>query len=161
MSIEIPRELADREGVPDDLDSSVVGPYRFPSTARRRTAGWVYVGAAVVAGLTAVTVLDAAMWWVAGGFLLFAGYHFASATTGEVDEQAALREAARHVPFSIGHASAALRFEGLLAQPVWNVLVYDADDPPTQRALVFIDAVTGEMRRDPYLDRVSAPTQEG
>lgn len=152
MEIEIPRELADAEGVPQDLDSNIVGPYRFPSPVRRRAAGWVYVGAATVAVTGAVTVLGAPMLWVAAAFAALAGYHFLTSHDTRLNEDQALAAAGRQVPFSIGHASAALRFEGVRSYPVWNVLVYDAEDPPTQRALVFVDAVTGAERRSAYID---------
>jgi len=152
MGFEIPREIADAEGVPEDLDSNVVGMFRFPSSRRRRTAGWVYIAAATVAVTASLTVLPAGMVWVGAALAALGVYHFAAAFATKINEEDALAIAGRQVPFAIGHASAALRFEGIRAYPVWNVLVYDADDPPTQRALVFIDAITGTERRSPYLD---------
>jgi hypothetical protein len=38
-----------------------------------------------------------------------------------------------------------LGFEGILARPVWNVLVFSADDPPSRRGLVRIDGRSGEV----------------
>lgn len=152
MEIEIPRELADAQGVPEDLDANIVGPYRFPSPVRRRAAGWVYVGAASIAVVGAVTVLPVPMLWVGAAFIALAGYHFLASHGTRLNEDQALAAAGRQVPFPIGHASAALRFEGARSYPVWNVLVYDAEDPPTQRALVFVDAVTGADRRPAYID---------
>ena len=152
MGFEIPREIADAEGVPEDLDSNVVGMFRFPSSRRRRSAGWVYVAAAAVAVAFGLTILPRGMMWVAVAMLLVAGYHFLAAFPTKVNEEVALVNAGRQVPFAVGHASAALRFEGVRAYPVWNVLVYDAHDPPTQRALAFIDAVDGSVRRPPYFD---------
>jgi hypothetical protein len=156
MGFEIPREIADAEGVPEDLDSNVVGMFRFPSARRRRSAGLVYFAAAAVAVAFGLTVLPAGMLWVGAVLAGLGVYHFLAAFETKVDEEEALAIAGRQVPFSIGHASAALRFEGVRAYPVWNVLVYDADDPPTQRALVFIDAVGGAERRPPYFDTLGS-----
>jgi len=156
MGFEIPREIADAEGVPEDLDSNVVGMFRFPSSRRRRTAGLVYLVAGAVAVISGLTVLPKGMVWVGAAFAALAAYHVASAFPTKINEEDALAIAGRQVPFTIGHASAALRFEGVRAYPVWNVLVYDADDPPTQRALVFIDAITGSERRSPYFDTLDS-----
>ena len=37
--IHIPREVAEAEGLPEELDANIVGPYRFPDPRRRRIAG--------------------------------------------------------------------------------------------------------------------------
>ena len=154
MDIEIPRELADAEQVPEDLDANVVGPYMFPTPRRRRTAGLVYAVAGGVALIGAMAGLPAGMFGVAAIFVLLAAYHAWTATHVEVDEQQAFGIAGRHIDFPVGHASGAIRFEGIRSHPVWNILLYDAVDPPTRRALVQIDAVSGELCRDVYVEEV-------
>jgi hypothetical protein len=62
-----------------------------------------------------------------------------------VDDGAALEAATRSVEFPVGHASAAVGFDGWRSRPVWNVLVFSADDPPSRRGLVRVDAVTGDV----------------
>ena len=37
--IEVPEEVAEEEGLPEDLDASVLGPYTVPNVTRRRRAG--------------------------------------------------------------------------------------------------------------------------
>jgi len=154
MDIEIPRELADAEGVPEDLDANVDGPFSFPNPKRRRISGWVYFGGAVLAALGAAGAMPAGMWVVAAAFVALGAYHLATAHDVQVDESQAFAAAGRSVEFSVGHASAALRFEGFLARPVWNVLVYDAQDPPGLRALVQLDATRGTLRRDVYVEPI-------
>lgn len=96
-------------------------------------AGAVVLGAPtgllVVAGLLAVL----ALWSFAGAWRI-----------GVLDPQA-LETAGREVGFPVGHASAAVSFDGLRARPVWNVLVFSADEPPTRRGLVRVDAVDGHV----------------
>ncbi len=141
--IEIPQEVARAVAVPEDLDASVVGPYSVPDTVRRRNAGAIYLiaAAAVAVGLV-VEALPAPMWWTTVVPLaLIALYHVVAGWRLEVREPEALVEANRAVPFPVGHASAQLGFSGPLAKPIWNVLVFSADEPPSERALVRVDAL--------------------
>lgn len=154
MDIEIPKELAEAERVPHDLNANVVGPYMFPSPRRRRTAGIVYATAGGLALLAGLTFLPRGMLVVAAAFLLLAGYQMWTASAVRVDEQQAFSIAGRSVGFAVGHASGALRFEGLRSRPVWNILLYDAGDPPRKRGLVQIDAVAGTVIRDVYIEDV-------
>ena len=157
-AIEIPGEVAEAAAIPEDLDSNVVGEYHVPDTNRRRQAAVVYfVGAAVLAGLILAGALPSAMWWTAVGVLVaVGGYHLVAGWNLRVREGEALDIANRHVEFPVGHASASLGFTGWRARPVWNVLVFSADDPPTQRALARIDAVNATVV-DTYAEPVPAP----
>ena len=141
---EIPEDVARQAGVPEDLDSGAVGPYAFPSPLRRRTAAWVYLGAAALAAVS-VLWLGGAMWWVAGLLVALAAYHLLAAWDLKINDRDALDTAGREVSFAVGHAAAGVGFTGWRARPVWNVMVYSADEPPAQRALVQVDGVTGEV----------------
>ncbi len=148
--IHIDRELADRLHIEDELDSNVEGPYRFPSPERRRSYGWIL---AVFALVAVVTVPQG--WMAALGFLALAGWMWMSAWTLTVDENRALRVAAVHVPFPVGHASASIRFKGWRARPRWSVVLYSASEPPDSRGLVVVDAVTGEVVEEPYVELIA------
>lgn len=149
-AIHIPQEVAESEAVPDDLDSWALGPYEFPSPRRRRTSAWVYAIGAGLAAAGAISGLPAGMWVIAAAFAALAVWHSVTAWPLNVGDGEALEVAAKAVTFPVGHSSGAVRFEGLRSRPVWNVLLYSADDPPSHRGLVLIDAVTGELRADPY-----------
>ena len=69
----------------------------------------------------------------------------------------ALAVAASHVPFPVGHVSAAVTFVGLRAKPRWQVIVYSADEPPSRRALVQIDGVDGSLVDEVYTEEVPPP----
>jgi hypothetical protein len=62
-----------------------------------------------------------------------------------IDQTEALLIASRTVGFAVGHSSAQLAWHGLRARPVWRILLYNADEPPTMRGLVQIDAVDGTV----------------
>ena len=141
----IPDDVAEAAGLPEDLDSTKGEEYRFPSPERRSRAAVIYAAGAVAAGVSALGGRPTGMWWVALGLLLVAAFHVLAAWRARLDEKDAFMTAATAISFGVGHGSAALRFEGLLAKPVWNVLVYDAGRAPTKRALVRVDAVSAEV----------------
>ena len=72
-------------------------------------------------------------------------YHFATAWPLVVDQTEALLIASRTVGFAVGHASAQLAWRGLRSRPAWRILLYSADEPPTMRGLVELDAVDGHV----------------
>ena len=149
--IHIERDLAESLAIEEELDSSVVGPYRFPSPERRRISGWIFV----VFSALALVLIDGG-WLPAVGFLAIAAWQFASAWPLRIDEHKALEIAAAAVEFPVGHASAAVTFHGIRSKPRWSVVMYDADEPPSQRGLVVVDAVTGEVAEEPYMEDVPA-----
>ena len=76
---------------------------------------------------------------------LVAAYHYACAWPLTIDQTEALLIASRTVGFAVGHSSAQLAWHGLRARPVWRILLYSAESPPTMRGLVQIDAVDGTV----------------
>lgn len=147
--IHIERDLADQVAIEEDLDANVQGDYRFPAPTRRRIAGWVYL----IAGVLATITIDGG--WVAGiGFGAVAVWQFVSSWPLNIDEHEALTTAAPTVEFPIGHSSAAVRFHGWRARPRWSVVLYSATEPPDRRALVVVDAVTGDIVETPYVESI-------
>ena len=135
-----------QDHLPEELDvTAYVGPYVFPNINRRRIPVVMYAALAVLSfagwiwstntGLLAAAVLLAAI----------SGYHFATAWNLAVDQTQALVVATRTVGFPVGHASAQLAWRGLRSRPVWRILLYSADEPPTMRGLVELDAVDGHV----------------
>lgn len=154
MDIEIPQEIADAEAVPDDLNANDVGPFLFPNPGRRRLGAAVYAVVGAFALISSVTFLPGSMAAVGVGFLALAAYQMYTAVETKLDEMDALNIAGGHADFAVGHASAALRFVGIRSYPVWNVLMYDAGEPPSERCLVLVDAVTGKVREAPYTESI-------
>lgn len=152
--IEIPREVADAEGVPEDLDSNVGGPYEFPSPTRRRTFGIIYLAGAGLAVLGVALGLPSGIFGLAGLLVIIGLFHFLSSWELTTDAETALAAAGREVSFPVGHASAAVAFEGWRSRPVWHVLVYAADDPPATRGLVRVDAVSGGVLGEAFEEPV-------
>jgi hypothetical protein len=133
--------------LPDDLkvESAYVGPYQFPDVRRRRLAAALYLIVAAIAIAAGVTSSNAVL--AAGGVVvaLIALYHLLCAYPLAVDQTEALATASRAVGFPVGHASAQVTWRGLRSKPMWRVLVYSADDPPSLRGIVELDAVDGHV----------------
>lgn len=155
-AIYVPREVADAAAVPADLDSGVLAPYAVPDTGRRRKAGILYlIAAAVVAAAIVPLGLPLGMWLTTVALLVvIGGYHFAAGWRLRIRESGALDAANRTAGFPVGHSSASLGFKGWRARPVWNVLVFSADEPPSQRGLVRIDGISGVVVES-YVEPVS------
>jgi hypothetical protein len=143
--IEVDPEVAASARMPEDLDANVVAAYGVPDPARRRRAAVVYASSAAVVALGIGLGLPSGMWLLVGALVVCAAYHVAAGWHLAVREHDALDAANRATPFAVGHASAVVGFEGWRSRPVWNVLVFSADDPPSQQGLVRVDGVTGEV----------------
>lgn len=146
QGIEVPDSVAAAEGLPEDLDASVLGPYTVPDLTRRRRAGAYYLGGAALTALAVVAGLPGGFWVIVVTLAAIGAYHFVAAFHLAVADTDALAIANQQADFPVGHASAAVGFQGWRARPVWNVLVFSADDPPTKRGLIRVDAVSGIVK---------------
>lgn len=141
-----------RDELPEDLNAvDHLTPYQFPDNSRRRIPGIMYLVLAVgCLGLYAAKgdggVLVNSGFLLAGAILLVVGaYSYTSGWRMTVDEKQALEAAGSAVGFAVGHASAQQVWRGLRSRPTWRVLCYSADEPPTRRGLVLVDAVDGSV----------------
>ena len=134
------------DSLPEDLDvTAYVGPYQFPDIRRRRIAGTIYAVLAALALCVALATDNRGILFGAILLGLIAIYHFLSAWPLRIDQTEALAVASRTVGFPVGHASAQLAWRGLRSRPTWRILVYSADEPPSMRGLVELDAVDAEV----------------
>lgn len=132
--------------LPEDLDvTAYVGPYTFPDIKRRRIAGTIYLVLAALALWAGLAAANSGLVFGAVLLALIGGYHFLAAWPLKVDQTEALAVASRTVGFPVGHASAQLAWRGLRSRPAWRILVYSADEPPSMRGLVELDAVDGHV----------------
>ena len=131
--------------LPEELDVTVARPYKVPDNRKRRIAAWCYVMAAAVCAAGAAGSGNGGLLAAAVFLALVAAYHFACAWPLKLDETGALALSAAAAGFPVGHASAQLAWRGLRSRPVWRVLLYSADEPPSKRGLVELDAVDGEV----------------
>jgi len=141
-----------RDQLPSDLDvSAFVGPYQFPDNSRRRIPGYLYLGISALC-LLIWLISDQSSGLVNYGFLVFAVslaafavFVLSSSWKMTINERDALVHASRAVDFAVGHASAQQVWRGVRSRPTWRVFCYSAQEPPTHRGLVLVDAVNGEI----------------
>lgn len=146
--IHIDRDLADALAIEEELDSNIIeSDYLFPDPRRRRTPAVIYAVLTVVVAV----VIDPVVALIPAGLAI---WHALAAWPLKMQPEAALGQAAQAVPFSVGHASAALGFVGLRARPQWSVVLYSAAEPPDQRALVVVNALTGEVVGEPFVEEL-------
>lgn len=134
------------DALPEDLDlANYVGATVFPDVAKRRIAGTIYL--VLAAGCFAGTIQygGGGVAFVAVLLALLGGYQFLTGWHTVIDETEALTIASRTVGFPLGPASAQLAWRGLRSRPTWRILLYSADEPPSLRGLVELDAVDGRV----------------
>ena len=150
MTDEVPErdgnEAQHRDALPEDLDvTAYVGQYVFPDIKKRRIAAALY---AVVAALALWGGLASGNGGLVAGAIIVGAvalYCVLAAWPLKVDQTEALAVASRTVGFPVGHASAQLAWRGLRSRPTWRILLYSADEPPSIRGLVELDAVDGAV----------------
>jgi hypothetical protein len=145
MSDDAPTTRRRPDELPEELDITVARPYKVPDNRKRRIAATCYLVAAVACGAGAAGSGNDGLLAAAVLLGLVAAYHFSAAWPLRLDETAALAASAAAAGFPVGHASAQLAWRGLRSRPVWRVLLYSADEPPSKRGLVELDAVDGEI----------------
>lgn len=136
-----------KDQLPDDLDTTKnVGPYQFPSPRKRRSAASFIVGIGIIT--CGLGIMSANTSLIVAGIIsvLIGTLFFALAWELNAKDIDALTLAAAQAPFSVGHASAQLCFTGFASKPTWRVVVFSSDEPPTQRGLVEISAITKEIK---------------
>ena len=134
------------DSLPEDLDiSAFVGPTVFPDVGRRRISGSIYLILAATCAAGAAQSPNRGLLAAAVLLGLLGIYHFIAGWHQKISETDALVVATRTVGFPVGHASAALAWRGLRSRPAWRILLYSADEPPSMRGLVELDAMDGHI----------------
>jgi hypothetical protein len=146
VSAPVPEGQAPADQLPEDLDvTAFVGPSVFPNITRRRIPGTMYAVLAIGCLGGWLATENTALVVAAILLAVISAYHFATAWNVRIDETEALLVATRTVGFPVGHASAQLAWRGLRSRPAWRILLYSADEPPTMRGLVELDAVDAHV----------------
>ena len=127
----LPQPTRGPDELPEELDITVARPYKVPDNRKRRVAAACYVFAAVACGAGAAVSGNGGLLAGALFFALVAAHHLATAWPLVLDETGALAASAAATGFPVGHASAQLAWRGIRSRPVWRVLLYSADEPPS------------------------------
>jgi len=134
--------------LPADLQPDLADheDYIFPDNDRRKVPGYLYLAISTVVLVSSIIWSDSpfiSTGLILGAFALglFGGYSVFAGKKLLVDERSALTAATEACGFPVGHASAQMTWYGAGSKPMWRILLYSADEPPTQRGFVLIDGV--------------------
>ena len=120
--------------MPENLDAAQREPYTIPSTRRRRTSGMIHLAGTVAAAGAVVLGAPTGLLVVAGLLAVLALWSFAGAWRIGVLDPQALETAGREVGFPVGHASAAVSFDGLAPAPSGTCSSSAPTNPPPAAA---------------------------
>lgn len=121
-------------------------PYRVLNTGKRARASIIYVVMAAVAGLLALAI-DLPLLWLSAvlPLVVVAVLHLVASWRMPITDMDAIETGSAEASFEVGHGSATLGYRGVLAKPVWQVLVFSNTPSPDREALVTVDAMTGDV----------------
>jgi len=156
--INIELDAAEKELVPDDLNSLAVGSYEIPNPAIRSRYFYIFFTLSVISFL--ITYLNT---WInlypASVLLLMLSLFIKFIENNKIIEQKEIIEyIGKYIPHSIGYYSIALTFNFNLPpkilKPIWTVIVYDHNNPPKEKSIIEFDAFTKAIISDVYTEEV-------
>lgn len=156
--IDISKDDAEKQVVPEDLNSLAVGSYIIPNPKRRKLYGFVLI----VTGLLSQIVFSLTGWLsVSSGsslIVMFGLFILLIDNSVNIKQNEVIKNIENNVPHSIGYYSIALTFELInsfkFLKPIWTVIVYDHKNPPTKKTIIEIDAANGDLVSEVYTESI-------
>jgi len=156
--INIELDAAEKQMVPDDLNSLAVGSYKIPNPIVRNRYFYIFLSL----GLISTLITNTNSWinlYPAAVLLFLLSLFIKLIENKKIIEQKDIIEAiTTHLPHSIGYYSIALtfnfKFSFKLLKPIWTVIVYDHHNPPKQKSIIEFDAVTKKIVSDIYTENI-------
>jgi len=156
--INIDNESAEKQLVPDDLNSLAVGSYRIPNPLVRNRYFSIFIFLSLLSFL--LTTLNNWINLYPASFLLILLSIFIKFIENNniIDQSEIIEYVSDQIPHSIGYYSIALtfsfKFKIKLLNPIWTVIVYDHNNPPKQKSIIEFDAYSKEIISDVYTEEV-------
>ena len=156
--INIDNESAEKQMVPDDLNSLAVGSYRIPNPLVRNRYFYIFIFLSLLSFL--LTTFNNWINLYPASFLLILLSIFIKFIENNniIDQSEIIEYVSDQIPHSIGYYSIALtfgfKFKIRLLNPIWTVIVYDHNNPPKQKSIIEFDAFSKEIISDVYTEEV-------
>ena len=156
--INIDNESAEKQMVPDDLNSLAVGSYRIPNPLVRNRYFYIFLFLSLLSFL--LTTFNNWINLYPASFLLILFSIFIKFIENNniIDQSEIIEYVSDQIPHSIGYYSIALtfsfKFKIKLLNPIWTVIVYDHNNPPKQKSIIEFDAYSKEIISDVYTEEV-------
>ena len=156
--INIDNESAEKQMVPDDLNSLAVGSYRIPNPLVRNRYFYIFLFLSLLSFL--LTTFNNWINLYPASFLLILFSIFIKFIENNniIDQSEIIEYVSDQIPHSIGYYSIALTFDFnfniRLLNPIWTVIIYDHNNPPKQKSIIEVDAYSKEIISDVYTEDV-------
>ena len=156
--INIDSESAEKQMIPEDLNSLAVGSYKIPNPVVRNRYLYIFLFLSLLS-----LILSYFTNWInlypAFILLLFLSIFVKFIENRNLIYQNEVIEfVSANIPHSIGYYSIALtfsfKFKIKLLNPIWTVIVYDHNNPPKQKSIIEFDAYSKEIISDVYTEEV-------
>jgi len=156
--INIELDAAEKQMVPDDLNSLAVGSYNIPNPIIRNRYFYIFIFLAIIS----VLITNANTWinlYPAAVLLLLLSFFIKLIENKQIVEQKDIIEViSNNLPHSVGYYSIALTFNFNLSfkllNPIWTVIIYDHNNPPKQKSIIEFDAFTKKIVSDIYTEDI-------
>jgi len=156
--INIELDTAEKQMVPDDLNSLAVGSYNIPDPIIRSRYFYIFIFLAFISVL--ITNINS---WInlypAAVLLILLSFFIKLIENKQIVEQKDIIEVINsYLPHSVGYYSIALTFNFNLSfkllNPIWTVIIYDHNNPPKQKSIIEFDAYTKKIVSDIYTEDI-------
>jgi len=156
--INIELDAAEKQMVPDDLNSLAVGSYNIPNPIIRNRYFYIFIFLSIIS----VLITNINTWinlYPAAVLLLLLSFFIKLIENKQIVEQKDIIEViSNSLPHSVGYYSIALTFNFNLSfkllNPIWTVIIYDHNNPPRQKSIIEFDAYTKEIVSDIYTEDI-------
>ena len=156
--INIELDAAEKQMVPDDLNSLAVGSYNIPNPIIRIRYFYIFIFLSIIS----VLITNINTWinlYPAAVLLLLLSFFIKLIQNKQiVDQKDIIEFISKILPHSIGYYSIALTFNFNLSfkllNPIWTVIIYDHNNPPKQKSIIEFDAFTKKVVSDIYTEEI-------
>jgi hypothetical protein len=157
--IEIDKDVAKESLLPDDLNSLAVGSYVVPDPSKRKQYPYVLLGVVLLIYITSLMIDFVSFVPVIIILSIVSLLLFVVNNKFKIRQQEVIEKVSNNIDHSIGYYSIALTFQFTLKQiltPVWTVIVYSHENPPSNKTIIEISAFSGRVITEPYTEKLNA-----
>jgi len=157
--IEIDKDVAEETLLPDDLNSLAVGSYVVPDPSKRKQYPYVVLGVVLLIYITSLMIDFVSFVPVIIILSIVSLLLFVVNNEFKIRQQEVIEKISNNIDHSIGYYSIALTFQFTLKQiltPVWTVIVYSHENPPSNKTIIEISAFSGRVITEPYTEKLNA-----
>jgi hypothetical protein len=157
--IEIDKDVAKETLLPDDLNSLAVGSYVVPDPSKRKQYPYVVLGVVLLIYITSLMIDFVSFVPVIIILSIVSLLLFVVNNKYKIRQQEVIEKISNSIDHSIGYYSIALTFQFTFKQiltPVWTVIVYSHENPPSNKTIIEISAYSGRVITEPYTEKLNA-----